>query len=72
VTAQGVVYYERTLGTCGKSELRRWDGRRDSLVLRLPSGTAYQYAYLVGRALYVDLGRCSWNATADIDAFRLP
>ena len=60
------------LATCGRGEVRRWDGRHDTLVRRLPSNTAFQYAYLDGRTLYFDLGRCSWSATADIRALDVP
>ena len=69
VTRSGVVYYERTLVTCGNTEIRRWDGRNDSFVLNLPSRTAYQYAYLAKStrpSLYFDLVGCSRTANSDI------
>jgi hypothetical protein len=71
VTRSGVVYYERTLGQCGHSEIRRWSGHDDSLVTQLPPNTAYQYAYLAKRnhpSLYIDLVGCTRTARSDIYA----
>lgn len=68
VDHRGVVYYDRTLASCGHAEIRRWDGTNDSLALRLPPNFAYQYGYLAKRTttLYFDLGRCSRTATDDV------
>lgn len=68
VDRHGVVYFDRTLATCGNAEIRRWDGRHDSLLVRLPASYAFQYAYLAKatRTLYFDLGACTRTATADV------
>lgn len=73
VDRRGVVYYERTLASCGNAEIRRWDGVHDSLALRLPAGFAYQYGYLAKSTttLYFDLGGCSRTATDDLYATTL-
>ena len=71
VNRSGVVYYERTLGQCGQTEIRRWNGHADSLVTRLPTDSAYQYAYLAKDthpSLYFDLVGCSRTARSDIYA----
>ena len=68
VDRRGVVYFDRTLASCGNAEIRRWDGRHDSLLVRLPASYAFQYAYLAKatRTLYFDLGACAHTATADV------
>jgi hypothetical protein len=70
VDRNGVVYFGRALAACGHGELRRWDGRRDSLVLRLPAHAAFQYAYLAknGTSLYFDLVGCARDARSDVYA----
>jgi hypothetical protein len=68
VDRHGVVYFGRALGTCGAGEIRRWDGRNTSLVLRLPANTAFQYSYLAkdARTFYYDLVGCTRTARSDI------
>lgn len=70
VDRRGVVYYDRTLASCGNAEIRRWDGSHDSLVVRLPPKFAYQYGYLAKNTatLYFDLVGCSRTATSDLYA----
>lgn len=70
VDRNGVVYFGRALAACGNAEIRRWDGRHDSLVLRLPAHAAFQYAYLTKNAstLYFDLVGCARTARSDIYA----
>jgi hypothetical protein len=73
VTADGVVYFERTLASCGGAEIERWGARGVSTALRLPKGFAYQYGYASRDAptLYFDLAPCDARADADIYALRL-
>jgi hypothetical protein len=73
VDRRGVVYFDRTLASCGNAEIRRWDGRRDTSVLRLPAKFAFQYAYLAEdtATLYFDLGGCTRTATDDVYALDL-
>jgi hypothetical protein len=70
VDRNGVVYFGRARAACGNAEIRRWDGRRTSLVLRLPAHSAFQYAYLAknGSSLYFDLVGCARSAKSDIYA----
>ncbi len=72
VDGRGVVYYDRTLASCGNAEIRRWDGTNDSLALRLPPKFAYQYSYLAKKTttLYFDLGHCHPAATATDDIYK--
>jgi hypothetical protein len=68
VDRRGVVYFGRALASCGGGEIRRWDGRHNSLVLRLPADVAFQYSYLAKDAvtLYYDLVGCTRTARSDI------
>lgn len=68
VDRQGVVYFGRALASCGAAEIRTWNGRNTSLVLRLPADTAFQYSYLAKDAttLYYDLVGCTRSARSDI------
>jgi hypothetical protein len=68
VDRHGVVYFGRALASCGAGEVRRWDGRNSSLVLRLPADTAFQFSYLAKDAptLYYDRVGCRRAARSDI------
>jgi hypothetical protein len=72
VDRHGVVYYERLRSGCRDGELRRWDGRSDRRLLRLPQGYAFQYAYLDGRELYFDLAGCGRGARSDVYRTTVP
>jgi hypothetical protein len=68
VDRHGVVYFGRALASCGAAEIRRWEGRNSSLILRLPEDSAFQYSYLAkdDRTFYYDLVRCTRTARSDI------
>jgi hypothetical protein len=70
VDEHGTVYFGRAHIPCRNAEIRRWDGLRDTRVLRLPEHTAFQYAYLTkdSNRLYFDLVGCARSATSDIYA----
>jgi len=70
VDPHGVVYFGRSRSSCGDTQIRRWDGRRTTLVIRLPARYAFQYAYLDKTAprLYFDLTGCNRTARSDIYA----
>jgi hypothetical protein len=70
VDTHGNVYFGRATNLCANAEIRSWDGRRDRLVLRLATHTAFQYAYLAKGAdtLYFDLVGCARAARSDIYA----
>jgi hypothetical protein len=72
VDRAGVVWFDRTLASCGHAEIRRWDGHGVTTIVRLPARSAYQYGYVAkdGRTLYIDLGACS-NAIGN-DIYSLP
>ncbi|HEV7564929.1 MAG TPA: hypothetical protein VGO31_03095 [Microbacteriaceae bacterium] len=68
VDANGVVYFSRGLSGCGEAQLRRWDGRRTTTLVRLPPNYGLQYSYLdkSTRRLYFDLVGCDRAARSDI------
>jgi hypothetical protein len=68
VDDRGTVYFGRVLSPCDTAEIMRWAGGRDRRVLRLPSNTAFQYAYLGKHSerLYFDLVGCARSARSDI------
>lgn len=75
VDQHGTVFFGRADAACGKAEIRRWDGGDQvTRVLRLPTGTAFQYAYLAKRSstLYFDLVGCTRTARSDIYATSIP
>jgi hypothetical protein len=74
VDRHGTVFFGRAHTPCGNAEIRRWDGRHDTRVLRLPAQTAFQYAYLAkaSHTLYFDLVGCARTARSDIYAASIP